>query len=183
MKHVNFHNGTVWRWNSPIIGFNEDGTPHLRIEHRVIPAGPSQKDTLANIMLFLGLVHFFKESADLMTKQVNFEDNYINLYEAARRGIQSEFIWKNQQTKSLVDIMNEDIMPGLKKTLSKLGFSDEDISTYIDRVIQGRLDTGVNGSKWQQNYVKEHGRDYKNLVLAYQKNQNSGLAVHEWPIK
>ena len=53
---------------------------------------------------------------------------------------------------------------------------------YIDNIIQKRLDTGINGSKWQQNYVKKHGRDYKNLVLAYQKNQNSGLAVHEWSL-
>ena len=182
MKHVNFHNGTVWRWNRPIIGFNEDGTPHLRIEHRVIPAGPSQKDTLANIVLFLGLVHYFKESAKLMTKQISFEDNYINLYEAARRGIQSEFIWKNGQTKKLVDIFNQDIMPGFKKTLKGLKFTYDDISTYVDNVIQKRLDTGVNGSKWQQNYVKKHGCDYKNLVLAYQRNQNSGLAVHEWSL-
>lgn len=182
MNHVNFHNGTVWRWNRPIIGFNSDGTPHLRIEHRVIPAGPSQKDTLANIMLFLGLVHVFKDSAKLMTKQISFEDNYINLYEAARNGIQSDFIWKNNQNKSLTEIFQDELMPMMSEKLASLGFSNEDIDTYINGVIGGRLKTGVNGSKWQKEFVARHGRDYKNLVLNYQKHQNSGLAVHEWPL-
>ena len=40
--------GTIWRWTRPLVGFEADGRPHLRIEHRVVPAGPSVLDSVAN---------------------------------------------------------------------------------------------------------------------------------------
>ena len=36
---LRLQNGTIWRWNRPIIGFDEDGAPHLRIEMRAMPSG------------------------------------------------------------------------------------------------------------------------------------------------
>ena len=59
-SHVRFHNGTIWRWNRPLIGFDHDGQVHLRIEHRVVPAGPTIKDCVANAALFFGLVRGFE---------------------------------------------------------------------------------------------------------------------------
>ena len=56
VHHLRLHNGTIWRWNRPLIGFCEDGTPHLRIEHRSVPAGPSIVDSIANAALYYGLV-------------------------------------------------------------------------------------------------------------------------------
>ena len=57
MRHLRLHNGTIWRWNRPLIGYDDDGTPHLRIEHRVLPAGPTVIDGIANAAFFFGLVH------------------------------------------------------------------------------------------------------------------------------
>src|SRR5262249_38950213 len=55
--HVRLQNGTIWRWNRPVIGIDSQSKPHLRVEHRVCPAGPTIADMVANIAFFLGLVH------------------------------------------------------------------------------------------------------------------------------
>jgi hypothetical protein len=54
LAHLRLHNGTIWRWNRPLIGFDEDGRPHLRIEHRVLPSGPTVPDCIANAALYFG---------------------------------------------------------------------------------------------------------------------------------
>lgn len=182
MAHVNFHNGTIWRWNRPIIGFDSKGLPQLRIEHRAIPAGPSLEDTLANILLFLGLVHSLKNWAPLMTKQISFVDTYINFYESARRGLSSQFLWKNNREKSLKDIFIKELSPHIRKSLKEIGISSESIKHYFDGIILERVKSGQNGAKWQKSFVKNYGRDYKNLVLAYLENQQNGKPVHLWNI-
>ena len=57
LSHLRFHNGTIWRWNRPLIGFDQDHKPHIRIEHRVIPSGPNIVDSIANEALYFGLVY------------------------------------------------------------------------------------------------------------------------------
>ena len=54
MRHLRLHNGVIWRWNRPLIGFDESGAPHLRVEHRILPAGPTFIDMMANAALYLG---------------------------------------------------------------------------------------------------------------------------------
>ena len=56
MSHLRLQNGTIWRWNRPLIGFDYDGIPHLRIEHRVVPGGPTVSDVIANAALYFGLM-------------------------------------------------------------------------------------------------------------------------------
>ena len=58
LRHLRLHNGTIWRWNRLLIGFDRDGVPHLRIEHRVLPAGPTICDMIANAALYLGLARY-----------------------------------------------------------------------------------------------------------------------------
>ena len=54
------HNGTIYRWNRPIYAV-ADGRPHLRVENRVLPAGPSVADVIANAAFYYGLVRTVAE--------------------------------------------------------------------------------------------------------------------------
>ena len=63
LAHLKFHNGTIWRWNRPLIDFDKDNQPHLRIEHRVVPAGPSIADCFANAAFYYGLSHGLRKSS------------------------------------------------------------------------------------------------------------------------
>ena len=72
LSHLRFHNGTIWRWNRPLIGFDQNGTPHIRIEHRVIPSGPTIIDSIANAAFYYGLVHDLAENVDTLIEQLSF---------------------------------------------------------------------------------------------------------------
>jgi len=52
LTRLKFHNGTIWRWNRPLIDFDKDNHPHLRIEHRVVPSGPTIHDSFANAAFY-----------------------------------------------------------------------------------------------------------------------------------
>ena len=55
LHELRLHNGTVWRWNRPVYDV-VDSTPHLRVENRVLPAGPTVVDMLANGAFYYGAV-------------------------------------------------------------------------------------------------------------------------------
>ncbi|MEO1131252.1 MAG: glutamate--cysteine ligase, partial [Cyanobacteria bacterium J06639_1] len=71
-SHLRLHNGTIWRWNRPLVGFDPDSSPHLRIEHRVIPAGPTTLDTIANAAFFFGLTHALATAPDPPESQLPY---------------------------------------------------------------------------------------------------------------
>ncbi len=72
MSHLRLHNGTIWRWNRPLIGFDYDGIPHLRIEHRVVPGGPTIADVIANAALFFGLMQSLMSQQEAPELQLDF---------------------------------------------------------------------------------------------------------------
>ncbi len=55
LAELRLHNGTVYRWNRPVYDIMND-RPHLRVENRVLPAGPTVIDMLANGAFYFGLV-------------------------------------------------------------------------------------------------------------------------------
>ena len=54
---MRLHNGAIWRWVRPLIGFDADGHAHMRLEQRVLPSGPTVLDMVANAAFYYGLVH------------------------------------------------------------------------------------------------------------------------------
>ncbi|GAB3393862.1 hypothetical protein GCM10027360_86570 [Amycolatopsis echigonensis] len=52
LSELRLHNGTIWRWNRPVYDV-VDGLPHLRVENRVLPAGPTVADIVAQRGVFL----------------------------------------------------------------------------------------------------------------------------------
>jgi len=91
--HLRLHNGTVWRWNRPLVGFDEDGTPHLRIEHRPMAAGPSLVDVVANMAFFLGLLAWYVQAEPAPDHELPFSSAKQNFYEAARLGLNARVDW------------------------------------------------------------------------------------------
>ena len=93
LRHLGLHNGTIWRWNRPLIGFDADGSAHLRIEHRILPAGPSMADMMANTAFYVGLVHELVASGVAEASQPTFMQAKQNFYAGARLGLEAEMAW------------------------------------------------------------------------------------------
>jgi len=180
LPHLRLHNGTIWRWNRPLLGFEPDGTPHLRIEHRVLPAGPSIPDTIANAALYYGLVHALARLKPPVSAALDFADCRANFYAAARDGLRAEVVWLNGQRSPLRQLLLEALLPLARRGLRALEIDPADVTDYLD-LIAARAESGRTGADWQRHFLARHGPDLAVLTLAYMEQQQGGQPVHEWP--
>ncbi len=181
LSHVRLHNGTIWRWNRPLIGFDQDGRPHLRIEHRVVPAGPSIIDTIANAAFFYGLVHMLATQNEPPESCLPFETARANFYAAAKNSLNSKLVWIDGKTVPMHGLLQDVLLPMARQGLQEQDFDAHDIDTYMN-VIDGRLRSRCNGTSWQRAWVTLNGNDMQALTRAYAEQQHTGKPVHEWPI-
>lgn len=179
LSHLLMHNGTIWRWNRPLIGFNTDGVPHLRIEHRVVPAGPSVIDTIANAAFFFGLVHSIANTTTPMEELLTFDQSRANFYSAAHHGLNAHIDWVDGKSQSVHTLLHEQLLPLARDGLERQEFASEDIDFYLG-IIERRLDCWCNGAAWQRGWVEKQGSDMQALTAAYAEQQRGGEPVHCW---
>lgn len=182
LPHLRLHNGTIWRWNRPLIGFDESGEPHLRIEQRVVPAGPTTQDAIANAAFYYGAVTALAALDEPVEKLIPHSSTRDNFYAAARFGLRSSQRWINNEDINAADLILEKLLPLAHQGLTTLGISTEDSDKYLG-IIQNRVKSGQNGAAWQRAFIKKHGNNMTELTKAYIKNQNSGEPVHRWHLQ
>ena len=179
MCHLRLHNGTIWRWNRPLVSFGDDGTPHLRLEHRVIPAGPSVPDIVANIALFLGLAHGAVRTLGDFEQRLQFAKTRENFYLAARHGLDAKLHWLDGGHGAVRTLLLDQLLPMAREALNNLGIDGDDVGYYMD-IVERRIRLRRTGTDWQRGFVRHHGKDISALASAYWKNQESGAPVCEW---
>ena len=179
-SHVRFHNGTLWRWNRPLLGFDFDGQVHLRIEHRVVPAGPTIKDCIANSAFFFGLVCGMGVQSRGMEDSLPFAVAKKNFYAAARFGLNAKIRW-GKRSRSVRSLIMDELLPLAHRGLQSQDIPESEIANYLD-VVAGRVDSGLNGAAWQRRWVAKNGPDMHGLVGAYRELQDQGEPVHCWDV-
>ncbi len=179
MRHLGLHNGTIWRWNRPLIGFDADGTPHLRIEHRVMPSGPSVVDNVANMAFYFGLVHYYASHSTPVPEQLGFSQARDNFYTSAQHGLENKIIWPGCERCEVRQLILTQLIAQAEQGLRALKLDSQDIDFYLG-VIQSRAEQRQTGSHWQRRFVEKQGDDMQRLVETYYHNQQSGEPVHCW---
>jgi hypothetical protein len=179
--HLRLHNGTIWRWVRPLIGFDPDGTPHLRIEQRVLPAGPTIADMMANAALYFGLARFLASLSEAPESGFSFDKARNNFYAAARDGLHATLTWLDGSTIDARTLLLEEILPMARHGLKTLEIDPDDIDHFLD-IMESRIKSGQTGAAWQRAYREKHQADSLHLVAAYLERQRSGAPVHEWEI-
>ena len=182
VRHLRLHNGTIWRWNRPLIGFDDDQTPHLRIEHRVCASAPSTIDNIANIAFYYGLVHYYATTAEPPEDNMSFADAKNNFYRAAQLGLKHKTRWFNKNTDTLQKIILDKLLIHAETGLYKLGIDQADSQRYLS-VIAQRVENNRTGSQWQLDFLNAHQDDRTQLTLNYLRNQATGRPVHQWDIE
>ena len=177
VPHVQLHNGTIWRWNRPLIGY-KNGVPHIRIEHRVIPSGPTVLDSVANAALFFGCMRALIDEPDLESR-LPFETARDNFYAAARTSLESEIVWLDGETYRAKDLIEQRLVPLAADGLQSWEIDDAD--SLLD-IIRTRAATGQNGARWQRDALARCRDDNAALMRCYLDNQNSGTPVHTWSL-
>ncbi|QRM88672.1 CBS domain-containing protein [Lacinutrix sp. WUR7] len=144
LKALNLHNGTVYRWNRVCYGVGE-GKPHLRIENRYIPSGPSTSDEIANMMFWVGVMVGKPKKYQNIHETMDFKDAKSNFFSAARYGMAAQFKWNGEIISSQDFILNE-LLPIAYRGLHSMGVSPKDTEHYLT-LIENRV-KHLNGSDW-----------------------------------
>ena len=178
LSHLRLHNGTIWRWNRPLLGFNEQGQPHIRIEHRAIPSGPTFIDMIANAAFFYGLQHYWAQMLKNGHSLPEYNEIRSNFYTAAMHSFDHSIIWFGKHIEP-AELLQNILLPQAEKGLSMMNISLPDIQKYLS-IIAARIENQQTGASWQRKYVALHKCDMTELTRIYQCFQESGTPVHTW---
>ncbi|MEQ1827328.1 MAG: hypothetical protein ABL921_15330 [Pirellula sp.] len=177
---LRLHNGTIWRWNRPIVGFDQDGRPHLRIEHRVMAAGPSVIDMTSQMAFFYGLmIEYLSQERNDIGKHLPFLSAWSNFYDAARVGLNANLLWLDGKKWPIHKLILDELVPAAERGLVLLQVDSSSINTWLQTIVE-RVATGRTGAQWQSEFFIRNGRDSAALVREYRSRQESGEPVHRW---
>jgi CBS domain-containing protein len=187
LKALTIHNSTVYRWNRPCYGIGEDGKPHLRIENRALPAGPTVLDEVANAAFWLGLMNGFGDEYPDITQLMEFDDAKSNFFATAREGMDTELTWVKGQKIAISELIKKELLPLARQGLEKNKINKEDIDRYLS-IIEERNENRQNGSTWIlssfSKLAKEASREEISIALtsALVSNQKKEIPVHQWQL-
>jgi CBS domain-containing protein len=180
---LRLHNGTVYRWNRPCYGIS-GGKPHLRIENRALPSGPSVIDEMANTTFWLGLMSGLSERWDNIAEVMEFHAAKENFVAASRQGLGAAMTWPGRGQLPSPDLILEELLPAARQGLALSGIAPEDSDRYLD-VIEARVGTSKTGSQWMvDSYAALEGATaterLATVVVAGVQRQLDNQPVHTW---
>ncbi len=184
LRALRLYNGTVYRWNRACYGIT-DGRPHIRIENRILPSGPSAVDEVANAAFWLGLMKAGPvEFGDVQTRMA-FDDARMNFVAAARLGLAARFKWLDGEEMSAQKLIIDRLIPVARRGLTMAGVDDAEADRYLG-ILGERVGSGKTGSAWMTqsfNSMKNRGRTGHRLhaiVAAMIDRQKQKLPVSNW---
>jgi hypothetical protein len=177
--HLRLHNGTIWRWVRPLVGFAEGAGCHVRLEQRVLPSGPSVPDMVANAAFYLGLCHALATGPEPPETRLGFAATRANFYAAARHGLEAELRWLDGHLHPARTLILDVCLPLAEQGLAAFGLEANEFGPHLE-VLRQRVRSGQTGAVWQlRNLAREQG-DAGRMMANYLENQRAGLPVHEW---
>ncbi|AUS81585.1 glutamate--cysteine ligase [Actinoalloteichus sp. AHMU CJ021] len=188
LAELRLHNGTVWRWNRPVYDVVE-GRPHLRVENRVLPAGPTVADIMANAAFFYGAQRALVDQERPLWSQMSFHAAEENLYAGARNGMDAQLYWPGVGWTPPHELVLRRLLPMAHEGLSRLGVSAAVSDRYLG-IIEQRCLTRQTGANWQRQTVAAwedagHGRQeaLSRMLEEYLEHMREGKPVHAWPVR
>jgi gamma-glutamyl:cysteine ligase YbdK (ATP-grasp superfamily) len=189
LPELRLHNGTVYRWNRPVYDVvHEDGVgrPHLRVENRVLPAGPTVIDMLANAAFYYGMLRTLSEEERPVWTKMSFAAAEANFVAAARDGLDARLYWPGHGEITSDELVLRRLLPMAHEGLRRSGVAADGRERFLG-VIEGRAKTGRNGSTWQVSTVQalqERGltrpQALAEMLRLYCERMHSNEPVHTW---
>ncbi len=185
LRALRLHNGTIYRWNRACYGISENGKPHLRIELRALPAGPTIVDEVANAAFWLGLMTELGATIEDLPSRLEFDLAQANFYAAARDGLSARFSWLDGEEVIAQPFVADRLLPLAEAGLARAGVDDADAKKYLG-IVDRRVRSLRTGSRWMLQSLAgmqskgSQGERLAALVSATIERQKSGKPVSEW---
>ena len=186
LSELRLHNGTIYRWNRPVYDVVRE-RPHLRVENRVLPAGPTVVDTCANAAFYFGLVRALAEDERPIWSQMSFSAAEENFHAGARHGIDAEVFWPGVGTVQATELVLRRLLPLASSGLDSWGVAPQARDRLLG-IVEQRCLTNRNGAQWQSDVFHQlytrgsHGRRQalREMLGRYRDQMHKNLPVHEW---
>jgi hypothetical protein len=186
LSELTLHNGTIYRWNRPVYAV-ADGMPQLRLENRVLPAGPTVADILANAAFYCGLVRTLAEAEPPVWSQMSFAAAADNLAEGARLGIDARLYWPGLGVVPVTELVLRRLLPLAADGLRRYGLDSADAERLLS-IIEQRCLRGRTGATWQSEAVRaltDRGKADRHEALRlmtqeYIERMSSNEPAHRW---
>ena len=186
LQELRLHNGTIYRWNRPIYEAVR-GRPHLRVENRVLPGGPTVVDSIANAALYFGLVRVLADDERPLWTQISFSAAEENFRTCARDGIDARVYWPGVGEVPAAELVLRKLLPMAHEGLDRWGIDTADRDRLLG-IIERRCVDGRNGATWQADtFHRLHERldrtdALREMTVRYREHMHSNEPVHTWPL-
>ncbi|MGB0099247.1 MAG: glutamate--cysteine ligase [Nocardioides sp.] len=184
LSELRLHNGTIYRWNRPVYDIAH-GIPHLRVENRLLAAGPTVADTMANAAFYFGLVRALAESERPLWSQMSFSAAEENFHVAARQGIDAQIYWPGVGQVRATELVLRRLLPLARQGLDSWGATGAESDRLLG-IIEQRCLTGTNGAEWfvrrMQAARRGQGRydALRSTLRDYREQMHTNDPVHTW---
>jgi hypothetical protein len=188
LPELRLHNGTVYRWNRPIYDVVRE-RPHLRVENRILPAGPSVVDIAANAAFYYGLIRTLVEEERPLWSRMSFSAAEDNFHAGAREGIDARLYWPGVGEVPATELALRRLLPAAYEGLDRAGIDAADRDRLLG-IVERRCVTMQNGAAWQAGAFHRLYEDRKldrlealrRMTVIYRDHMHANEPVHEWPL-
>jgi CBS domain-containing protein len=184
LKALQLHNGTVYKWNRLCYGIT-DQKPHVRIENRYLPAGPTTADEIANFMFWVGVMRGRSKQYNDIHEKMDFKDAKSNFYNAARYGTAAQFYW-NGALVPCKELLLDEFLPMAYRGLYSMNVKPEDVEKYLG-IIEKRV-KARNGARWIVESMRKLRQDYKTsdalriITASMYEHERKGYTIDAWQL-
>ena len=185
LEELRLHNGTIYRWNRPVYDIS-GGQPHLRVENRVLPAGPTVVDVMANTAFFAGLVRALASEDRPIWTQMSFQAATDNFYAGVRRGIEADVYWPRVGQVPVTELVIRKLLPMAATGLGLWGVPEAETGRLLG-IIEQRCLRAANGATWQTAEVsrreaagESRSEALRGMLASYLELMHSNEPAHRW---
>jgi hypothetical protein len=188
LAELRLHNGTIYRWNRPIYDVVRE-QPHLRVENRLLPAGPTVADICANAAFYYGLIRTLTESERPVWSQMSFSAAEENFHAGARNGIEAGLYWPGLGEVPAAELVLRRLLPLAHDGLERAGVDSADRDRLLG-IVERRCVSMQNGAAWQSAVFHRLYEDRKldraealrRMTVLYRQHMHDNEPVHTWPL-
>jgi gamma-glutamyl:cysteine ligase YbdK (ATP-grasp superfamily) len=186
LNELRLHNGTIYRWNRPVYD-TVRGRPHLRVENRVLPAGPTVVDIVANAAFYYGLIRSLVDEDRPVWTRMSFSAAEENFHRGARDGIDAVVYWPGVGEAPASELILRRLLPRAHEGLERFGLRTRDRERLLG-IIERRCVTQQNGAAWQAAAFRrlyerlDREAALREMTVRYREHMHSNVPVHDWPL-
>jgi gamma-glutamyl:cysteine ligase YbdK (ATP-grasp superfamily) len=189
LHELRLHNGTIYRWNRPVYDVVRE-MPHLRVENRVLPAGPTVADILANGAFYYGTLRLLAEEERPVWSRMSFQTAQDNFYQCAKYGIDAHIYWPGVGEVPATELVLRRLLPMAHEGLQRWGVESQ-VRDRLLGIIEQRCLRHMNGAEWQArmfHHIDEtlqpldRREALREMLRRYVELMHTNDPVHNWPL-